>query len=54
MKETAEAIRASGLKGFKLIVGGAPITDDFAKQVGADGYTTDAASAAVLAKKLAS
>jgi hypothetical protein len=41
------------LKGFKLMVGGAPITEDFAKQVGADGYTTDAASAAVLAKKLA-
>ncbi|WP_010261765.1 cobalamin B12-binding domain-containing protein [Treponema primitia] len=54
MKETAAAIKASGLSGFKLIVGGAPITEDFAKQVGADGYTTDAASAAVLAKKLAS
>ncbi|GHV74296.1 cobalamin-binding protein [Spirochaetia bacterium] len=53
MKDTAAAIKASGLKGFKLIVGGAPITEDFAKQVGADGYTTDAASAAVLAKKLA-
>jgi methanogenic corrinoid protein MtbC1 len=54
MKDTAAAIKASGLKGFKLIVGGAPMTEDFAKQVGADGFTTDAASAAVLAKKLAS
>jgi methanogenic corrinoid protein MtbC1 len=54
MKEAAAAIRASGIQGYKLIVGGAPITDDFAKQVGADAYTTDAASAAVLAKKLAS
>jgi methanogenic corrinoid protein MtbC1 len=54
MKDTAAAIKASGLKGFKLIVGGAPITEEFAKQIGADGYTTDAASAAVLAKKLAS
>jgi methanogenic corrinoid protein MtbC1 len=54
MKDATAAIRASGLKGFKLIVGGAPITEDFAKQIGADGYSADAASAAVLAKKLAS
>jgi methanogenic corrinoid protein MtbC1 len=53
MKETAQAIKASGLKGYKIIVGGAPITEEFADQIGADGYTTDAASAAVLAKKLA-
>jgi methanogenic corrinoid protein MtbC1 len=54
MKDAAAAIKGSGVKDFKLIVGGAPITEDFAKQLGADGYTTDAASAAVLAKKLAS
>jgi methanogenic corrinoid protein MtbC1 len=54
MKDIAVAVKASGIKGFKLIVGGAPITEAFAKQIGADGYTTDAASAAVLAKKLAS
>ncbi|GHU50041.1 cobalamin-binding protein [Spirochaetia bacterium] len=54
MKDTAAAIKASGISGFKLIVGGAPITEDFAKEVGADGYSTDAAGAAVLAKKLAS
>jgi methanogenic corrinoid protein MtbC1 len=53
LQETAEAIRASGLKGFKLIVGGAPVTEEFAKKIGADGYSIDAASAAVLAKKLA-
>ncbi|GHV31633.1 cobalamin-binding protein [Spirochaetia bacterium] len=58
MKDTAAAIldlrsAASGLSGFKLVVGGAPITEEFARQIGADGYTTDAASAAVLAKKLA-
>jgi methanogenic corrinoid protein MtbC1 len=57
MKDTAAAIgelrKTGGVKGFKLLVGGAPITEDFATQVGADGYTTDAASAAVLAKKLA-
>ncbi|MDR3170057.1 MAG: corrinoid protein [Treponema sp.] len=52
MKETAAALKISGLGGFKLMVGGAPITQEFADQIGADGYTTDAASAAVLAKKL--
>jgi methanogenic corrinoid protein MtbC1 len=54
MQDAAAAILGSGVKGFKLIVGGAPITEDFAKQIGADGYSADAASAAVLAKKLVS
>jgi methanogenic corrinoid protein MtbC1 len=54
LKEIAAAVKASNVKGFKLIVGGAPITQDFANQVGADGYSTDAAGAANLAKKLAS
>ena len=53
LKETAQAIKASGLTGFKLIVGGAPITQEFADQVGADGYSADAAGAAELAKHLA-
>jgi corrinoid protein of di/trimethylamine methyltransferase len=53
MKETAAAIRASGLAGFKLIVGGAPVTQDFANAIGADGYSADAAGAATLAKSLA-
>ena len=53
LKETAEAVKKTG-KGFKLIVGGAPITQEYAKSVGADGYSTDAAGAATLAKKLAS
>jgi methanogenic corrinoid protein MtbC1 len=52
MKETAAAIKASGTKA-KLMVGGAPITQDFANQIGADGFSTDAAGAAVIAKKLA-
>jgi methanogenic corrinoid protein MtbC1 len=53
LKEIAAAVKG-GAKGFKLIVGGAPITQEFADQVGADGYSTDAAGAANLAKKLAS
>ena len=35
------------------MVGGAPITKEFADEIGADGYSEDAASAAVLAKALA-
>jgi corrinoid protein of di/trimethylamine methyltransferase len=53
LKETAETIKGSGLAGFKLMIGGAPITQEFADQIGADGYSPDAASAAQLAKKLA-
>jgi 5-methyltetrahydrofolate--homocysteine methyltransferase len=34
------------------MVGGAPVTQKFADEIGADGYSDDAASAAVLAKKL--
>jgi methanogenic corrinoid protein MtbC1 len=52
MKETADAIKSSGLSGFKIIVGGAPVTKDFADEIGVDGYSEDAASAATLAKKM--
>ena len=38
---------------FRVMVGGAPITEDFARQIGADGYSPDAAAAATLAKSLA-
>jgi 5-methyltetrahydrofolate--homocysteine methyltransferase len=53
MKSTVEALQAAGLKGkVKTMVGGAPVTDDFAKQIGADGYAADAASAATKVKEL--
>jgi corrinoid protein of di/trimethylamine methyltransferase len=52
MKDTVAAIKASGLGGFKVMVGGAPITQDYANQIGADAYSPDAASAAVTAKQL--
>ena len=52
MQKIAEAVKTSGLGGFKLIVGGAPITQDFADRIGADGYSPDAASAVDLAKRL--
>ena len=52
MKTTVDALRAAGLPGLKIMVGGAPVTADFAKEIGADGYSSDAASAVDLALKL--
>jgi len=52
MKEIAEALKKAGGK-FKLLVGGAPVTQAFADEIGADGYSPDAAGAAIVAKKLA-
>ena len=53
MKEIVDAIKASDLKGkVKVMVGGAPLTQAFCDEIGADGYAPDAASAADLAKKL--
>ena len=46
MKVTLEAIEKAGLrKEVKTIVGGAPLTEKFAREIGADGYAPDAASA---------
>jgi 5-methyltetrahydrofolate--homocysteine methyltransferase len=36
----------------KIIVGGAPVSEDYAKEVGADGYSPDAAAAVLMAKKI--
>jgi len=52
MKETVNALKTSGLKGFKVIVGGAPVTPEFASEIGADGYAADAGGAAIKAKEL--
>jgi len=52
MRETVRAIKASGLDAVKVLVGGAPVTRDFAEEIGADGYAADAGSAAVRAKEL--
>jgi len=51
MKAVVDAMRASGLPA-KVIVGGAPVTQAFCDEIGADGYSPDAASAAELAKLL--
>ena len=55
MKNTVTAIHDGGYKGkVKVMVGGAPITQEFADQIGADAYTPDAGSAAAKAVELVS
>jgi 5-methyltetrahydrofolate--homocysteine methyltransferase len=51
MKNIVEAVRASGLK-IPVIIGGAPVTKDYADQIHADGYAPDAASAVEAVSKL--
>ncbi len=54
MKEVVDTLKASDLAGkVKLMIGGAPVTQAFCDEIGADGYAADAASAADLAKLLA-
>jgi 5-methyltetrahydrofolate--homocysteine methyltransferase len=53
MKVTVEAIKAAGLRDkVKILVGGAPVTDAYAREIGADGYAADASRAVALAKSL--
>jgi 5-methyltetrahydrofolate--homocysteine methyltransferase len=52
MKVAVETVRAAGCKDVKIMIGGAPVTQDFADEIGADGYSADAASAVDLALKL--
>jgi 5-methyltetrahydrofolate--homocysteine methyltransferase len=53
MKETIEAIDTAGLRGkVKIMVGGAPVTQSFADEIKADGYSPDAASAVDKAREL--
>jgi 5-methyltetrahydrofolate--homocysteine methyltransferase len=51
MKTTVDAFREAGVKA-KIMIGGAPITQQFADEIGADGYSADAASAVDLAQTL--
>ena len=52
MKTVVEEMKAAGLEHVKICVGGAPVNQDFAEEVGADGYAPDAASAVELYKSL--
>jgi len=51
MEATVAALKATG-KDYKIMVGGAPINQEYADKLGADAYTPDAASAAKKAKEL--
>ena len=54
MKAVVDAVAASDVAGkVKVMIGGAPVTQAFCDEIGADGYAPDAASAADLAKELA-
>jgi len=50
MKPTIAAIRAAELGDVKVIVGGAPVTAEFASSIGADGFAPDAAAAVEVAR----
>jgi len=53
MKQTIQAFEEAGMRDqVKIMVGGAPVTQKFADEIKADGYATDAGSAARLAKSL--
>ena len=55
MVTTINAISEAGLREkVKIIIGGAPVTADYADQIGADGFAPDASQAVSLAKKLVS
>jgi 5-methyltetrahydrofolate--homocysteine methyltransferase len=53
MKDTIDAFNAQDVRGMtKIMIGGAPVTQAFADQIGADGYAPDAAAAARTAARL--
>jgi len=53
MKDVVKAVGDSGLKNkVKVMIGGAPLTQSYADEIGADGYAPDAASAVDKAKEL--
>jgi 5-methyltetrahydrofolate--homocysteine methyltransferase len=51
MEKTLKDIKSAGLK-IKVMIGGAPVTQNYADKIGADGYAADAASAVDVAKRL--
>ncbi len=53
MKTTIDSLKAAGIRDqVKVMVGGAPVRETFAREIGADGYAPDAGSAVGLAKSL--
>ena len=55
MKETIEALKEAGIRDkVKVMIGGAPVTEEYAQQIGADSYAPDAGSAVIEARRLLS
>jgi 5-methyltetrahydrofolate--homocysteine methyltransferase len=53
MKAIIEAITAAGLRGqVRVMIGGAPVTEKYSQEIGADGYSSNANGAVALARKL--
>jgi 5-methyltetrahydrofolate--homocysteine methyltransferase len=52
MKTTVEKVRAAGLTSVKVVIGGAPITKEYADSIGADGFAPDAATAVTIVREL--
>ncbi len=52
MAKVVEGLKAAGVKDVKVMIGGAPVTQKYADEIGADGYAPDAASAVDEAKRL--
>jgi len=53
MRTTIDALKAAGVRDkVKIMVGGAPVTSQFAEEIGADGYSDNASAAVALARRL--
>ncbi len=53
MKDTVEALKRAGVRDqVKIMIGGAPVTEEFAREIGADGYAQDASRAVTTAQSL--
>ena len=55
MRTTVEALKSAGVRDrVKVMIGGAPVTAQYAREIGADGYSENASAAVALARRLAS
>jgi 5-methyltetrahydrofolate--homocysteine methyltransferase len=52
MRTVVQKMKEAGLKDVKICIGGAPVSADYARDIGADGYAADAASAVELFQRL--
>ena len=53
MKTTIEALKQAGVRDkVKVLVGGAPVTQQYAEEIGADGYGENASNAVALARRM--